>query len=341
MSADRFLATAGVPRVVTALVDAGFRVVGPSTTGGRPEYRTLTSASDLDLDSAMPTLALKAWFLPPTEALFTWSQKHNDVTLTSAAKPSTPAVVFGARPCDAAGLAVLDKVMGWDYRDDLWFARRESTTIVALACDSRGPDCFCDSVGLAPDTTKGADLLLVRRAGGFAVRVVTEKGEALLPHFPEQTVPANVDTSPARPESIGASPAPGPEQLERIKSWLAEHFDDPFWARLGLRCHGCGACSSVCPTCHCFDIVDEADGLLTGTRRRNWDTCQSGKFTIHASGHNPRGDQDSRFRQRILHKFSIYPQRFGEVLCTGCGRCVDACPAGQDLAQILTEIAAL
>ena len=74
-----------------------------------------------------------------------------------------------------------------------------------------------------------------------------------------------------------------------------------------------------------------------GVRRRNWDTCQTGRFTVHASGHNPRANQNARFRQRVLHKFSIYPERFGEILCTGCGRCTRACPAGMDIAEVLSE----
>ena len=123
-----------------------------------------------------------------------------------------------------------------------------------------------------------------------------------------------------------------------MRDWIDTHFDDPLLAALGVRCNGCGACSSVCPTCHCFDIVDEEEGVGRGTRRRCWDTCQSPTFTLHASGHNPRDDQNARFRQRINHKFSIYPLRFGEVLCTGCGRCTRVCHAGQDLVEILAAI---
>ena len=45
-----------------------------------------------------------------------------------------------------------------------------------------------------------------------------------------------------------------------------------------------------------------------------------------------------RYRQRINHKFAIYPLKFGEVLCTGCGRCTRVCHAGQDLVEILQAI---
>jgi ferredoxin len=86
--------------------------------------------------------------------------------------------------------------------------------------------------------------------------------------------------------------------------------------------------------------VDEPDGVDRGVRRRNWDTCQTGRFTVHASGHNPRSNQDARYRQRVLHKFSIYPERFGEILCTGCGRCTRACPSGMDIAEVLAAVQA-
>jgi ferredoxin len=40
----------------------------------------------------------------------------------------------------------------------------------------------------------------------------------------------------------------------------------------------------------------------------------------------------------VLHKFSIYPERFGETLCTGCGRCAQACAAGQNLPEVLDQV---
>ena len=123
-----------------------------------------------------------------------------------------------------------------------------------------------------------------------------------------------------------------------VRDWIDTHFEDPLLSQLAIRCNGCGACTSVCPTCHCFDIVDEQEGVGKGTRRRCWDTCQAPTFTLHASGHNPRDSQNPRYRQRINHKFAIYPLKFGEVLCTGCGRCTRVCHAGQDLVEILQAI---
>ncbi len=333
MNGDRFLPAANVERLVATLLDAGIRVFGPTTVAGRTQYRAISGSQGVSLGTAMPELPLKALFLPPTEVLFSWRRRHDDVELTPVPAECPPTVVIGARPCDAAGVEVLDKVMGWDYRDEPWFARRAATTIVAVACAKPGPDCFCDLVGLGPDSPKGADVLLTPCEGGFGARAVTEKGTALIDRcvacFAGGATAAAGEAAAARRDAL---------DVTAIREWLGAHFDNPLWAGIGLRCHGCGACASVCPTCHCFDIVDEPDGLMGGTRRRNWDTCQSSKFTLHASGHNPRADQNPRFRQRVLHKFSIYPQRFGELLCTGCGRCAAVCPAGQNLVEILAEV---
>ncbi len=33
--------------------------------------------------------------------------------------------------------------------------------------------------------------------------------------------------------------------------------DDPVWEELGKKCLCCGSCSMVCPTCACFNVMDE------------------------------------------------------------------------------------
>jgi ferredoxin len=73
-------------------------------------------------------------------------------------------------------------------------------------------------------------------------------------------------------------------------------------------------------------------------RRKTWDACGFGKFTNHASGHNPRDVQAKRYRNRIMHKFKYYDDKFGKTLCTGCGRCIRACPVGIDIAAVIEEI---
>jgi len=314
------------------------------------EYRTVSGAAELAFGERLPRLSLKQFFLPPTEVLFSWRRSGGGVELVSAPTTFEDQVVLGARPCDVAALPIVDKVMNWDYADELWNARRAATTIFGLSCGVEDDSCFCSAVFLEPAASRGSDGRLTPVEGGYLVETFTDKGEAFVAghgeSFAEPPAGADgaaLDAQAERFRAAARERVAANLQVDhgRLRDWLDHHFDDPFWASLGPRCNGCGVCASVCPTCHCFDIVDEPESVGRGVRRRNWDTCQTCVFTLHASGHNPRQDQNARFRQRVEHKFLTYPLKFGDVLCTGCGRCSRACPTGQDLAEILADIDAL
>ncbi len=60
---------------------------------------------------------------------------------------------------------------------------------------------------------------------------------------------------------------------------------------------------------------------------------------MHASGHNPRSNQGQRQRQRVYHKFRIYPEKFDDILCTGCGNCTRNCPVGLGVLPLVEAIA--
>lgn len=330
--------------LVADLIAGGTRVATPAKAhDGKVDYRWIDRFDEAVLGGPMPRLSLKGLFLPATEPLFRWQKTQEGVALEEIPTTFGPRVVLGARPCDAAAVQTLDKLMGWDYQDEPWFGRRAATTIVSLACDGVDRSCFCTSVGLAPDATKGSDVLLTPIPGGYQADAVTPKGETLLAahagRFRDGGDAAAADgyRKAARDKVAGNLPL----DPAKVRTWIETHFEHPLWKEISLRCHGCGACASVCPTCHCFDIVDEPSGVTAGTRRRNWDTCQTALFTLHASGHNPRCDQCARIRQRVNHKYAIYPAKFGEIACTGCGRCARGCPGGQDIQEVLGKIMAL
>jgi ferredoxin len=232
-----------------------------------------------------------------------------------------------------AALEVIDKVFRWDYDDLRYSARRERTTLVSFACTKPDPECFCTSVGGSPHGSLQSDILVFLGDDGEALmQVYTTKGEKYIERLGSVVRPAPAVTKLPAPPELQSKFDP-----EKVKSWLDENFENDFWTEISLKCLGCGACTFLCPACHCFDIVDEAN-WRRGQRRRNWDCCSYPLFTKHASGHNPRPNQAARCRQRVMHKFKYFPERFGQIACVGCGRCIKACYVGQNVVNILTDI---
>jgi ferredoxin len=340
----KFLSNAALAMLVTELVARDTKVIAPVRAhddAAQLDYLPIHKLEDAAIGVRLPRRSLKELFLPPTEVLLYYRQTKDGVEIREVPTKAKAQVILGATPCDVAALEVVDRVMNWDYRDELWFGRREATTIVSFLCPLMDSTCFCTAVGLGPESTRGSDVMLVPVADGYVAHVVTAKGEALLEGRCEDATEAMQAVADAAQQTARAKVEPNLAAIPaEFGEWLAKNFDNPMWKTIALRCHGCGACAALCPTCHCFDIMDEHDSSDEGVRRRNWDSCQTARFTVHASGHNPRQSQSERFRQRIEHKFSIYPGRFGEILCTGCGRCSRTCPGGMDLPELVGQLMA-
>jgi len=325
----------GLLALIDALLGEGKRVVAPRREGGVTLYAPLAAANEFAADE-LPRRSAKETIFPLCETIFTYERDKDGMKIADV-DPALFAetVLIGVRPCDAAAAPVLDAVFSWDYDDSFYLERRRKTTVIGLACTDADSACFCTAVGSAPDSAKGSDLFLTPlQGGGYRCEATSDKGEVLLGAHAELFGEAN-SAEPIAP----AAPTVNNFDLPAIKTWLDQHFEDPVWDEIAVRCAGCGACAFVCPVCHCFDIVDEG-GENQGVRRKSWDACGFGKFTSHASGHNPRDVQPQRFRNRVMHKFKYYDDKFGQTLCTGCGRCIRCCPVGIDLVEALEKIQA-
>jgi sulfhydrogenase subunit beta (sulfur reductase) len=307
-----------------------FTLIAPRAVEEQVLYRPVDGSSEIVFDFVKTDLPVKEYFLPATHVLLSVEKGEDGVRVEEPALEGER-VVFGLRPCDARALHVLDALFLEQEPVDPYYAeRRENTTLIGLACREMGEECFCTSLGLAPDDAGDVDLMLTEVEDGYAVQVVTGKGEAILGNLALEAV----EGTPPQPDVGEKIPILEPE------AW-PQHFDDDYWARVADRCLSCRLCTYVCPTCRCFDVRDYETRNGDIERLRAWDSCMAEGYRRIAGGHDPRPAKADRLRNRFYCKFCYYPQDFGPVACVGCGRCIAQCPVNVDIVEVLEGVTRL
>jgi ferredoxin len=312
-------------------------VFAPVRKGEVILIREIDSPSQVVLEYLNAKESPKSVFFPQRETLFRYRAEKGKAEVDVPEYRERGRVLFGIRPCDARGLLLLDKVFGGDCRDPYYADKRANTAVVSLGCDDPNPTCFCLSMGGGPCSAEGSDLLLLGVGDRYVAEAVSEKGAVLLE---DQAFEELDDEALALAEKIKreSEASMNPVALkEKLEEQLERLFSEPVWKDLAETCLGCGICTYLCPTCHCFDLCDEASGN-TGERIRVWDSCQFPLFTQQASGFNPRPSVKERLRQRIMHKFSYLPETQAMPGCVGCGRCVTECPVNLDIREVVTSL---
>jgi sulfhydrogenase subunit beta (sulfur reductase) len=329
----RIVSAEGLGQLVASWAENA-EVYAPVKVKGWTEFRRISSLAEADLTRVNTKLSARSLLFPQCETMFRFEASHPDKA-EQAAEPGAQ-VILGVRPCDAAGIAVLDKFFaGQGETDTFYRRRRDKTILVGLTCQVPDDTCFCAAVGGSPNGTRGLDLLLTDIGSRYVAEPLTEKGEAAVKDMPEA---AAADLA-KKDELAGKAAAAMAERIDtkKLKELLDTADTNPVWGELSLPCVNCGACTFVCPTCHCFDITDETR-KGKGARIRVWDTCQFCLYSQHASGHNPRQTSASRFRNRAMDKFKYTVDMIEEVSCVGCGRCIRECPAGIDIRETVERL---
>ena len=317
-------------------------VFAPVRKGDTLLFERIESARDPVLGRGNTKNSPKGALFPQTERLFAYRHGDDGPQIEAASTGEEERVLFGVRPCDARALLLLDRVFGGNTEDPYYAERRRAALVVSLACTHPDAACFCLALGGGPCSQDGSDLTLVDLGDRYLVGAASEKGKALLA---DRLFEDTDEESFGKGEKIKeeAESFMHPAALWKgvaakgLDKRLEAFFNDPLWSDLTESCLSCGICTYLCPTCHCFDVCDEA-GPVTGERIRTWDSCQFPLFTRQASGFNPRPSAKERFRQRIMHKFSYLPENVNMNGCVGCGRCVTACPVNLDIREVLVRL---
>jgi formate hydrogenlyase subunit 6/NADH:ubiquinone oxidoreductase subunit I len=351
--------------ILTTLTSLGYKLEGPTVkdftvilgpienisdlprgyqSQEEPGKYTLTSnGKDNYFDITSGPQAWKKYFFPPKAQLMVFRQDKNDPGswITQSTEKKAPRfALIGIRPCDLAGIQIQDKIFLEGERcDPIYQQRREKALIIAINCSEPCGVCFCTSMGTGPKAKEGFDLALTELEDQFIIEIGSENGYQAL---------VDLDWKAASDEDLENAAAviektiqkiemslPEPEKLE---TELLENLDHPQWDDVANRCLSCSSCTQVCPTCFCWDTVDQT--LLPGDkviRERSWDSCFNPDYSYVAHG-NTRPNTRARYRQWLTHKFASWYEQNGSSGCVGCGRCITWCPAE---INHLDEIAAI
>jgi heterodisulfide reductase subunit C len=268
---------------------------------------------------------LKEYFFKKQETLFRFDEKK--ITMPRLQKPSR--VFFGIRKCDLNAIKHQDAVFTDDVKDPYYKAARQNSYLLGLHCqEACSQYCFCGSL----EFVDFFDLMFYEKRDYFLVEVGSEKGKFIVEKFKAFFEHSN-DVIRQQDKQIEGS-----DRLE--KKDISQLYDNPNWKKGVDRCFSCSACTTLCPTCYCFEIYDEVitQDLKRGERKRQWSSCQLQEFTRVAGDHVFREAREARFKHRIYHQLQYFKEKYGTNLCVGCGRCIEGCPTRIDFVQIINEM---
>lgn len=303
---------------VTEKETAGIKVLNLSV---------LQKDTNVILNSFRPIEPAKILYYLPRQRVFPVNQINEKM------------LVVGVKACDLKALQILDKALiNSDFIDPDYKQLRDNTTIISSDCTEVGEYCHCNLKNGKPYSENGFDLNLSPINGKYLVTSGSEKGEALLEtvkkyvNVPNHTADdlSIVEKQRAQVESKLSEQNKKFELKNKCINLKKSPVDS--WNAESKECVGCGGCTNICPSCYCLILNDESK-FEQFIKVRTYDSCQLNGYARVAGGATPRPKMYERFRHRYLCKHIYFQSNFGELGCTGCGRCSEVCPAKIDFRE--------
>ena len=258
-----------------------------------------------------------------------------------------PVIVAGVKACDLSSLILQDHVfLKGDCEDPFYAFHRNNTLIISCDCTYAKETCFCVAMGGKPYPEKDFDLNLSSQDGFFVVEVGSDKGRAIVDSYKtffKYYKNRDISGRDNIREKVSLQIKDFIKKRETpdtaaISGNVKKNYDNlPLWQDAASTCVECGACNLACPTCHCFLLFDDGPRNKS-IRGKVWDACLYKTFAKVAGNHNPRKHLYERMRNRFDKKFAFFPEVLHYFACTGCGRCIEACPGNIDIREVLKGI---
>lgn len=292
---------------------------GAQSKDGKPVFDVLKNASDLRLGHKKPIIPFRKILFPKL------LEPNSNSSRSLRSSNNNKISLIGLNNCDVWSLHYLLLEFGQTST----LPKREDILIIGSECFPN-ESCFCDLMG----TNKIApfDLHLQEHGDGYAIFAGSPVGKKILEKNGIKQTSKKLEIKEIRPDG---TPIPQKKLSETIDD--KEKFKD-YWQKISDNCFGCGACSMVCPLCFCTrqDFKNE----LTGESKQclNWDSCFAKRFSEIQNHYDFRPQNVDRLYNWYHHKFTRSYYESKRFLCTGCGRCIEACPANLNMKNILESI---
>lgn len=311
-----------------------YRVITPY---GDKDYLWQSYENDFTYNRYRPITSVRQFFTASTEDISDY--------FNPGSKTRKPFCIVGAKACDLTSLITQDYVFLEGEADPGYKDMRDNNFIISGDCTAFKNVCFCLTLEINPYPEKLFDLNISPVQKGYLVEVGSDKGLRKIKENSKLFESADdgyiVERERNREEIVcsltGYLSTLNLAQKKELSKLMKDGYANSVWAQEALRCVECGACIMNCPTCHCFLLFDtkSKDGNLRG---RVWDGCQYKNFTRVAGGANALKFREYRLRNRYIKKFEFFPERINTYACTGCGRCIESCPAKIDLREIFKQL---
>jgi sulfhydrogenase subunit beta (sulfur reductase) len=276
-----------------------------------------------------PSTPLKNFFLPVKE------------NVTSEKVLSGPRIIIGIPNCDIEGLGLLDDIyLDKEYNDVFYRNRRENTLLISSDCFGIQEHCHCLSYNIKPYSENHADLSVVNLDGTIVLKILSPKGEEFIKSIPAiLSTPDNsaiqiIEKKHQETETLLTKSNNGLPDYKKTGELITRSKND-IWEKYSAKCVSCGACTTICPTCTCFILIDKP-GF---EKVKQMDACQYPGFERVAGGEDALFELHNRFRNRYMCKYIWKPEKFTSLACTGCGRCIDGCIGKISKNELFMELA--
>ncbi len=303
-------------------------------------FRPVRDISEVCLEYIPTILPPKKYYFPQKEKLLKFSVRP--FKTAKAIDVFEEYILFAVHTCDIAGIQCMDVVFRDSPEDPNYLNRKDKMTIIGIECLNYC-DKFANCASMGNHNPRGGyDLMLTDLGKSFIIHINSEKGEGLvtgLGYIREAKESEVSLLEQIREEKKKVFKEELGDALPVVYDAFDRGFNSKVWQNMGKRCVACGNCTAVCPTCYCFDVVDEMElSLNEGIRYRIWNYCQMDDFAKVAGGEDFRHGRDGRQKHRYYRKFKYSVDKYNRYFCTGCGRCTRTCMAQINLVDTVNAL---